>query len=185
MVKNRNYLKTETAIRDALTSLLEEKGDINKISVIDICEKSDISKSTFYCHYNNIYELCASLASELIDVLDETMDSYISSHNEIIYPYVHAIFIFLKEHEKLYRAVLSNEYPIEVLDRLKKISLVRFSKDIKISNLSRNEKVKKVQISFASNGMIDLVIDYLRGKLDVTLEELEDIIINILNNLIK
>ncbi len=185
MVKNRNYIKTENAIREAFTSLIEEKGDIEHITVIDICEKADISKSTFYCHYNNIYELISALASELIDVLDSTMDNYISSHNDIIYPYVHAIFIFLKEHEKFYRAVLNAQYPLQVLDKLKKISLERFSKDIKITTLSKNERVKKAQISFAANGMIDLVIDYFRNKLNVTLEELEDIVIDILISLIK
>ena len=185
MVKNRNYIKTENAIRDALTELIQQRGDIERITVIDICEKADISKSTFYCHYNNIYELCSTLASELIDVLDDTMDNYISSHNDIIYPYVHAIFIFLKEHEKLYRAVLNTQYPIQVFDRLKKMSLERFSKDTKITTLSKNERYRKVEISFAANGMIDLVVDYFRGKINVTFEELEDIIINILNNLIK
>lgn len=184
MVKNRNFIKTENAIRDALTQLIKERGNIENITVINICEKADISKSTFYCHYNNIYELCTALANELIDILEDTMDNYITSHNDIIYPYVHAIFIFLKEHEEFYKAVVNTQYPLDVLDRLKKISLERFSKDTKITRLSKNERYKKVEISFAANGMIDLVVDYFRGKLNVSLEELEDIITDILNNLI-
>ena len=54
MAVYRNSLKNKKAIQKAFADLLLEKNDINKITVKEIVERADISKSTFYAHYQDI-----------------------------------------------------------------------------------------------------------------------------------
>ena len=50
------YFYTASLMNQALISLLEKK-DIEFISVTEITKKAGVNRSTFYLHYDNIYEL--------------------------------------------------------------------------------------------------------------------------------
>ena len=56
-MENRNVRKSKKAIQKAFAELLSEKNDINKITVKELVERADISKSTFYSHYQDIYSV--------------------------------------------------------------------------------------------------------------------------------
>ena len=58
--------KTKRAIHDAFTSLLVEK-DLNKITIIEIAERADINRKTFYNHYSGIHLLVDEVDNELIE----------------------------------------------------------------------------------------------------------------------
>ncbi|MBO7149265.1 MAG: TetR/AcrR family transcriptional regulator [Clostridia bacterium] len=72
MKKNESkYFYTAQLMNQALLSLLEKK-DIEFISVTEITNKAGVSRSTFYLHYDDIYELL----EETIETLN---DQFISS----------------------------------------------------------------------------------------------------------
>ena len=50
------YFYTAELMNQALLSLLEKK-DIEFITVTEITKKAGVNRSTFYLHYDNIYEL--------------------------------------------------------------------------------------------------------------------------------
>ncbi len=52
---DKRILKTREAIFNAFLDLAAQK-DIDKISVVELCQKADINKSTFYLHYKSIEE---------------------------------------------------------------------------------------------------------------------------------
>ena len=41
-------------MNSALIELLEEK-EFSQITVVDVCKKANVNRSTFYSHYNNTY----------------------------------------------------------------------------------------------------------------------------------
>ena len=57
MAEYRNSLRSKRLIRQAFAELMQEKQSIDKITVKEIIERADISKSTFYSHYQDIYAL--------------------------------------------------------------------------------------------------------------------------------
>ena len=59
-------LKTKKNIRDAFLEL-RRKQSIDEIKVNALCEKAMINKTTFYNHYQDIYELAKELESEVLD----------------------------------------------------------------------------------------------------------------------
>lgn len=64
--QDMRYKRTQRNLKAALIELLKEK-NINKISVRELSERSDINRATFYLHYDSPYDLLASLETELFD----------------------------------------------------------------------------------------------------------------------
>lgn len=59
-------IKTKKSIRDAFVEL-RKKHSIDEIKVNTLCERAMVNKTTFYNHYQDIYELSEELEKEVID----------------------------------------------------------------------------------------------------------------------
>ena len=64
---------TKPLIRSAFIKLLGEKG-IEDITVQEIIEKAMISRSAFYLHYKDKYDLCEAITAELLEELSTIME---------------------------------------------------------------------------------------------------------------
>ena len=64
MKNDRRIRRTRAAIQSAFLKLIFEK-DINKITIKELCERADINKSTFYLHYQDIYDLEEQIEEEI------------------------------------------------------------------------------------------------------------------------
>ena len=58
MSQDRRVRKTQTAIKDALISLLNKKS-FGDITIQEISDMADVNRSTFYTHYLDKYDLLA------------------------------------------------------------------------------------------------------------------------------
>lgn len=67
---DRRVQRTRRALRDALLSLLPERG-WDDIGVQEICERADVGRSTFYLHFQNKEQLLAGGFSDLRAMLRE------------------------------------------------------------------------------------------------------------------
>lgn len=61
---------TKHAIKQEFIALLEEK-PIEKITVKRICEGAQINRATFYCYFDNPYDLLEKIENDLLDELEE------------------------------------------------------------------------------------------------------------------
>ena len=59
-------VKTKKNIRDAFLEL-RKKHSLDEIKVNVLCEKAMVNKTTFYNHYQDIYELSEELEKEVLD----------------------------------------------------------------------------------------------------------------------
>ena len=66
MKQYRNAERTEKWIRRAFIELISEKKTLNKITVNELAERADITKTTFYYHYDDIYAVAEEFENELI-----------------------------------------------------------------------------------------------------------------------
>lgn len=65
---DRRIKKTKTAVMNAVFDLLMEK-DSEKATVLEICQKADINKSTFYLHYKNAQDCFQQCVAALMEQL--------------------------------------------------------------------------------------------------------------------
>ena len=59
-------IKTKKNIREAFLEL-RRKHSLDEIKVTTLCEKAMVNKTTFYNHYQDIYELSKELEKEVLD----------------------------------------------------------------------------------------------------------------------
>lgn len=114
---DRRAVRTRRMIRNALSELIEEKG-YNNISVTDLTARADINRGTFYLHYTDKYDLLEQVENEVIQELDEKVNStgcldvlspeFINNLDsaDITMPFMINIFEYLKENSKFVKAIL-------------------------------------------------------------------------------
>ena len=94
---------TRMVIRNTFLELLKEK-PVSKITVKEICERSEINRSTFYKHYQDPFDLMEKLEEEILEHIQTTL-------SQRTYTDVSALYIdmlnMLKENEDLYRILTS------------------------------------------------------------------------------
>ena len=179
----RNVIRTKKMIRNAFTELLEEKKDIEHISVNELAERADLSKSTFYYHYEDIYAVAEEIESELIDKISEVLEEIEKEQATEYDIYIKIVIDFLKEHEDMYCKVICSSSPKLFIDKLKSILSKKVFEQSKTLPFSKDENIRYVQIRFLTNACVDTVVDYFKGFLNVSLEQVGKIILNIIDKI--
>ena len=179
----RCVTRTKKMIRTAFTELLGEKKNMESITVGELAERADIAKSTFYNHYDDVYAVAEEFENELIGELSATLDE-IKVNNATEYEdYIRKVIGFLKENEDIYcRAVTSSDVRF-FIEKLKSIISKKVFEESVTLPFSQNKAERYVQIRFLTNACVDTMVDYFKGNLNVTLDEVGEIIIGFLKQL--
>ena len=90
MNHNPQFLRTDKAIRQALITLLKNK-PFEKITVQDILDETPVTRSTFYKHYHDKYEIVENMQedflatqTELSKEIHESPTQSLVSHNKLL-----------------------------------------------------------------------------------------------------
>ena len=75
MSKDQRRAQTKKALLDALVICLEDQ-DFNDITTIRLVQTAGISRSSFYTHYKDKYEMIDSYQKELFHKLEYIFDKY-------------------------------------------------------------------------------------------------------------
>ena len=79
-MEDKRITKTKRNIKATLTDILQEM-PFEKISVAEICRRGDISRITFYAHYEDKYALAEEIFS---DHMQEAQDNTTRCRRRII-----------------------------------------------------------------------------------------------------
>ena len=148
---NKLSVQTDEIIKESLAILLNEKYDLNGITVTDLIKKAGISRSSFYTHYNSINDLVESIQEETLEVLSSDITNFNNIND--IYNYIDKIFEILKNNEFFYRSLLNSEeafkFANNIIDKLTDRLLVYFNN-------------KELEVNFYTYGCAILLIKYCR-----------------------
>ncbi|MDR0504159.1 MAG: TetR/AcrR family transcriptional regulator [Treponema sp.] len=85
MEKNENQHRkirySKMVLRDSLMELMKTKS-ILSISIKDICQLADVSRSTFYAHYKDQYDLLRQVEEETLDYFEDMLNKYRDIHSK-------------------------------------------------------------------------------------------------------
>lgn len=70
MAEDLRIIKNRRGIEGAMLLLLQEK-DFSKITIQDICREALVSRSTFYAHYLDKYDLLEKIVDRYFSILQE------------------------------------------------------------------------------------------------------------------
>lgn len=117
--EDRRVRRTRRRLREALVTLVLEKGYDN-ITIQEITERADMSRATFYLHFNNKDELLASsleaMFDELVDSVRDTIFTGMRDPDDPSPPSLPA-FRHVADYSNLYRALLGNHGVTSVISR--------------------------------------------------------------------
>ena len=106
--EDRRVRKTRQQIEQTLADLMLEK-PVQEITVMELTERADINRGTFYLHYRDIYDLLSEMETSLLDKLKETLNrqSIEDLKKDPSLKFVD-MFRFLAEHRQLSYIVLNS-----------------------------------------------------------------------------
>lgn len=105
---------TRHMITSAFLELLAEK-EISRITVKEICEKSEINRGTFYKHYQDVYDLMEKLENEALDGFEQLL--YSSDEHGSVEVLI-TLLESLQNHSKLFHALWEHSPSKNFVSRL-------------------------------------------------------------------
>lgn len=77
--------QTQSLIRRAFTSLLREK-PLQRITVKELCQAAGINRSTFYAHYQDVYDLLYKLEEDMVADFQQALAPLLDAGAEDLSP---------------------------------------------------------------------------------------------------
>lgn len=104
---NQRTQNTQNKIKDVLIELLWEK-DINKITIQEICRKADINRTTFYTHYNDIYDLMQKIEVEKMQMILTLLKNEDEKEPVLNVVNLEKLLVFILENMNFYKIYLKD-----------------------------------------------------------------------------
>ena len=169
----RNFIKTDTAIKKALIKLYKQHRNINKITIKELCETANISRSTFYLHYNDLISIFESVGDRFIKSLKTMIIEMAKDEFSDFKPYLASMINLINESNELIKIGLSSEYPLAYIDKIKdELESVIINCPMISSRFSEVQKLAEIRI--VVSGMISYTIDLIKQQDKIDVEEYSD-----------
>src|SRR6516162_2016384 len=120
---DRRVRRTQATLQRALIDLVQER-DLSQITVADVADRADVSRSTFYDHYTDVHELAEAASTSMLDDLFgytlalDTAPAHPSPEDPD--PALTAFFTHFAEHAGLYRSLLGPTGSARVIEHVRR-----------------------------------------------------------------
>lgn len=168
---------TKKAIINAFTILTYEKEDIRSISVKDIIERAQISRSTFYAYFDNVEDVTAEMARIYGQEFGEEMTkispvtSEIRGYRCVYYRLLH----YVKEHQKIAQAILLNYSNSEVTEAISEPILKTMYTMLRQTHMDVDERTLRYAATYWGYGIYGFMKKWLKNDCKPDVEEMSKI----------
>jgi AcrR family transcriptional regulator len=183
--ENRKIRYTKMVIRESLMELMKAKS-ILSISVKDICDLADISRSTFYDHYKDQYDLLKQIEDETLAYFEDMLDRYKEKQTQKgIYQMLEEMLTYIANNGSTIQVLLSEYGDIGFQKKL----LYRFIMHKQVikyfSEKHLGEETKSYYSVFVIHGAIGLIQHWLKNNMAMPVSQLVKIMMKWTEDLIK
>lgn len=156
--KDRRIIRTQTALRQALDEMIEEKG-YEAVTIEDITTRANLGRTTFYLHYQDKEDLYLEGFEEYLSGVVEEFNKHplIFWFRDRKGKLLLSVFETIKENSKIFR-LLTSDPTMKVYERFKCII-----KNTAWKLINENAWAQKKVNSLPTP--IDLVIEYFSGAM--------------------
>lgn len=166
---NKSSMKTRRLIKKVFAEMLSEKKELGKISVSELCKRADISRGSFYSHYDDIYGVAEDYENEMIDTFFDNARLF---EAQDIMHFIDSVFEFIRQNNENYRLLCkSNDF----LFAAKKLAAIASGKLLELShNDSRihDRTYIELDLQIFLEGLLCEYVKYCRGYSTTTLDDL-------------
>lgn len=166
-VKNLNSssAKTRKIIKNTFIQMLSEKREIGKITVSELVRRAEISRATFYAHFDDIYSVIEEFEIEIIDNFFTNAKLLATDNYE---KFFEALFMFLKENDDNYKMMCKSN---DVIFSAKRLTTLVINKLLELINSDPNIKNREfieLEISVFLEGLMCEYVKYCRDLTSIT-----------------
>lgn len=166
---NNSSRKTRKLIKKIFAEMLSEKQELGKISITELCNRAEISRGSFYSHYDDIYGVAEDYENELIDNFFDNA-RLLGSKN--IMQFIDSVFEFIRENDENYSLLCrSNEF----LFAAKKLTSIASGKLLELClNDPRitDRTYIELDLQIFLDGLLCEYVKHCRGYSEKTLDDL-------------
>ena len=167
---DRRIKKTEDQILQATLRLLQNQ-TMDDLTVKEICNEANVSRSTFYLHYTEPKDIVEQLYNDVAVTLTNILDNFdLSSDSANLKEFLYAIFEEVEMYKDYFVVLLTTGYHSNFRRRLKKILEDKILND----NMYRYKNTKKFEyiVSFVISGLVECICDNMEDMFDPVNREL-------------
>ena len=177
MKESRKTQFTRRMFEDGLIELMKEK-PFEKITVTELCEHTDINRSTFYMHYEDIYGLLCSIEEDVLawerQVIDDLGDRW-SEGQEAVLRYLERLFTYFVENSKYLQVLMSEQGDIYFQKRFFEAAY-RMCNFSGLRNKLKGPLAEDPRFIFVVNGGVGLIQYWLKNGLKESPRAIAEII---------
>jgi AcrR family transcriptional regulator len=122
---DRRVRRTQATLQRALIGLVQEQ-DLSQVTVADVADRADVSRSTFYDHYTDVHELAEAACTSMLDDLFgfalalDTAPAHPAETPGDPDPALTAFFTHFAGHAGLYRSLLGPAGSARVIEHVRR-----------------------------------------------------------------
>ncbi|QOZ45994.1 hypothetical protein XH89_22835 [Bradyrhizobium sp. CCBAU 53340] len=113
---DRRTLRTRRALNEAFLSLLVERG-FDELSVLEVCERANVGRSTFYTYFQSKEDLLDGGLGDLSDELRRQAAARM--HDVKMLPFARGLIDHIGEQRRLFRAIVGRRSGVVVQARFR------------------------------------------------------------------
>lgn len=115
---DRRVRRTREQLRRALATLMREK-ELKDITVRELTELADVNRSTFYSHYQDVFDMARQVEQELFEQLDGVLSAYTPDQlRQDLSPVLLDVFTFVRDNSELCLVLMGQSSETDFFRRL-------------------------------------------------------------------
>lgn len=171
---NRRKQETDKAIVQAFFTVLYAKRTVSKVTVREICEKAGVNRSTFYAHYQDVYDVLEQVEKTMAKGLTQAFLTELDAGRGISSCF-HRLFDFIGKYRDFYAVYLNETNKSGVIGLARELYTGRISSGLwKEMGFSSSAELAYHE-EYAIAGLTAMVRRWLNTGCKETPEELCDI----------
>ena len=166
---NNSSAKTRELIKETFVKMLSETREIDKVTVSGLAARANISRATFYTHFDDIYGVAEEFKEELVDnfFLNADIDNVVDYEE-----YFDAIFAFIKLNDENYKIFCKSNDVLFAANRLTALFSDKFLEIALNDKRIKNRDNIELEIRIFFEGSLLEYVKYCRGQSSFTLDDM-------------
>lgn len=183
MGKKQDYRveRTQRHLKDAFFELIQEK-TTDKITIRELTDRAEVSRCTFYLHYDSIFDIAKSIEDDMLFEYREGFKKTINNNRDystLIEELITFSFRHKYENLRFSRMLYKNHASSELIGRYNKIA----TEELKNAFPGKWNEPLTTALNFYICGIINLIHEWiLEEKITETPEEMSELVIEIIKN---
>jgi len=175
---HRKVRYTKMVLRDSLMELMKTKS-ILSITIKDVCELADVSRSTFYTHYKDQYDLLRQIEEETLAYFEDMLDKYREKHSKTeITQMVEEMLTYIANNGNSIQVLLSENGDIDFQKKMFRHFTNHNQITKLVSEKQQDNETKAYYSVFLINGFIGVVQHWLKNDPSMPVPQLTKMLLN-------